>query len=215
MTWYTPSHPNLARSVPEPFPPKLKHGKEGFSQSASQFPLHLLVSIFLRVEAHVPRHQTPLPPALQTTLGIHDAVAPLRRLHELGVLLLEDLEVALGFPVPDGVGGEDEVHFLEGALVGFRVESPDDDDGGGVDGAEEVEGLFVEGGEDGGEEEDLDLVFALVFECLRGKVGFDVPSTRCQWTSRPHPMRCLGHGLPVGRSRPGTAMARSTMSRRR
>ena len=93
----------------------------------------------------------------------------MRRLHELGVLLLEDLEVALGFPVPDGVGGEDEVHFLEGALVGFRVEGPDDDDGGGVDGAEEVEGLFVEGGEDGGEEEDLDLIFALVFECLRGR----------------------------------------------
>ena len=86
----------------------------------------------------------------------------MRRLHELGVLLLENLEVALGFPVPDGVGGEDEVHFLEGALVGFWVEGPDDDDGGGVDGAEEVEGLFVEGGEDGGEQEDLDLVFALV-----------------------------------------------------
>ena len=90
------------------------------------------------------------------------------RLHELGVLLLEDLEVALGFPVPDGVGGEDEVHFLEGALVGFWVEGPDDDDGGGVDGAEEVEGLFIQGFEDGGKEQDLQLVFALVFECLRG-----------------------------------------------
>ena len=80
----------------------------------------------------------------------------MRRLHELGVLLLEDLEVALGFPVPDGIGGEDEVHLLEGALVGFRVEGPDDNDGGGVDGAEEVKGLFVEGLEDGREQEDLD-----------------------------------------------------------
>lgn len=146
-------------------------GKVGSSlEAASDFRLHLLLSVILGVEAHVPRHQTPLPAALQTALRIHDAVAPLRRLHELGVLLLEDLEVALGFPVPDGVGGEDEVHFLEGALVGFRVEGPDDDDGGGVDGAEEVEGLFAEGSEDGGEEEDLDGVFELVkkkvFECL-------------------------------------------------
>lgn len=117
--------------------------------------LHLLLAIVLCVEAQVPRHQTPLPAALEPALRVHDAVAPLRRLDELGVLLLEDLEVALGLPVPDGVGGEDEVHFLEGALVGFRVEGPDDDDGGGVDGAEEVEGLFVEGGEDGGEEQDL------------------------------------------------------------
>lgn len=118
-------------------------------------PIHLLHVILLRVQAHVPRHQTPLPAALEATLGVYDAVAPLRRLHELGVLLLEDLEVALGLPVPDGVGGEDKVHLLKGALVGFGVEGPDDDDGGGVDGAEEVEGLFVEGGEDGGEEEDL------------------------------------------------------------
>lgn len=118
-------------------------------------PIDLLHVILLSIQAHVPRHQTPLPTALETTLGVHDAVAPLRRLHQLGVLLLEDLEVALGLPVPDGVGGEDQVHLLEGALVGFRVEGPDDDDGGGVDGAEEVERLFVEGGEDGREEEDL------------------------------------------------------------
>ena len=155
-------------------------GKRAFFQSASEFPLHLLVAIFLGFEAHVPRHQTSLPPALETALGVHDAVAPLRRLHELGVLLLEDLEVALGFPIPDGVGGEDEVHFLEGALVGFRIEGPDDDDGGGVDGAEEVEGLFLEGGEDGGEEKDLNLAFALVFPIMTGTEGFDVPSTRCQ-----------------------------------
>ena len=167
---YPPENPpSPTQTWPDqPYPPKLKHGKRRglWSQSASQFPLHLLVSIVLRVEAHVPRHQTTLPARLHAGFGIHDAVAPLRRLHELGVLLLEDLEVALGFPVPDGVGGEDEVHFLEGALVGFRVEGPDDDDGGGVDGAEEVEGFFVEGGEDGGEQQYLDWCFTLVFGCL-------------------------------------------------
>ena len=117
--------------------------------------LHLLRIILLGLQTEIPRHQTALPAALDAGLGIHDAVAPLRRLHQFRVLLLEDLEVALGVPVPDGVGGEDEVHFLEGALVGLRVEGPDDDDSGGVDGAEEVERLFIEVGEDGGQEEDL------------------------------------------------------------
>lgn len=121
-------------------------------------PVNLLHVILLRIQAHIPRHQTPLPAALEARLGVHDAAAPLRRLHKLGILLLEDLEVALGLPVPDGVRGEDEVHLLQRALVGFGVEGPDDDDGGGVDGAEEIEGLFVEGGEDGGEEEDLDVL---------------------------------------------------------
>lgn len=105
------------------------------------------------IQAQVARHQASLSGV--TRLGVNDAIAALRSLHELGVLLLENGEVALSFPVPDGVGGEDEVHFLEGTLVGFRVEGPDDDDGGGVDGAEEIEGLFVEFGEDGGEEEHL------------------------------------------------------------
>lgn len=118
-------------------------------------PINLLHIILLRIQAHIPRHQTPLPATLDARFGIHDAVAPLRRLNELGILFLEDLVVALGLPVPDGVGREDEVHLLEGALVGLGVEGPDNDDGGDVDGAEEVKGLFLEGGEDGGEEEDL------------------------------------------------------------
>ena len=156
----------------------VERGVSSREEEAPSHFIHLLVRVILGVEAHVPRHQTALPAALEAALGVHDAVAPLRRLDELGVLLLEDLEVALGLPVPDGVGGEDEVHFLEGALVGFRVEGPDDDDGGGVDGAEEVEGLFVEGGEDGGEEEHLDCVS--ISNVYRVKIGFDVPSTRCQ-----------------------------------
>ena len=116
---------------------------------------HFLVFILLRLETHVPRYQTALSAALESCLRIHDAVSPLRRLHQFGVLLFEDLEVALRFPVPDGVGCEDEVHFLEGALVGFGVEGPDNDDGGGVDGAEEVQGLFVELGENGRKQKDL------------------------------------------------------------
>ena len=117
--------------------------------------LHARLPILLCIQAHIPRHQTPLPAALEPGLGIHDAGAALSCLHKLRVLLLEDLEVALGLPVPDGVGGEDEIHFLEGALVGFGVEGPDDEESGDVDGAEEVEGFFVEGGKDCGEEEDL------------------------------------------------------------
>lgn len=116
---------------------------------------HLLRVVLLRVQTQVPRHQTTLPTILDPCLGIHDAIPSPRRLHKLGVLLFENLEVALRFPVPDGVGGEDEVHFLKGALVGFGVESPDNDNGGGIDGAEKIESLFVEGGEDCGEKEDL------------------------------------------------------------
>ena len=107
----------------------------------------------LGIEAHIARHETAAADA--TGLRVHDGMAPLGGLHELGVLLLEDGEVALGFPVPDGVGGEDEVHFLEGALVRFGVEGPDDDERGGVDGAEDVERFFVQGREHGREQEHL------------------------------------------------------------
>lgn len=116
---------------------------------------HLVVSILLAVQTQVPRHQATVSAPLNSCLGIHNAISPLRRLHQFGVLFFEDFEVALRFPVPDGVGGEDEVHFLEGTLVGFGVEGPDDEDGGDVDGAEEVEGLFFKFGEDCREEEDL------------------------------------------------------------
>ncbi len=108
-----------------------------------------------RIQAHIARHQAPLSMSGISSLRINDAIAPMRSLHEFRILLDEDGEVALGFPVPDGVGGEDEVHLFEGALVRFGVEGPDYDEGGGVDGAEEVEGFFVELFEDCGEEEDL------------------------------------------------------------
>ncbi len=116
---------------------------------------HFLIIVLLGVQAQVPRHQTALSAPFDSGLGIYDAISALRRLHQFRVLFFEDLEVALGFPVPDGVGGEDEVHLLEGTLVRFGVKSPDDDDRGGVDGAEQIESLFVERCEDCGKQEDL------------------------------------------------------------
>lgn len=85
------------------------------------------------------------------SLGIDDAVAPSSGLHQFGVLLLEDLEVSLGLPIPDGVRSEDEIHFFEGTLVGFGVEGPDDEDRSRVNGTEQVKRLFVELFEDSGE----------------------------------------------------------------
>jgi len=43
-------------------------------------------------------------------------------LHEKRVLRLQDFEFALRVPGPDGVGGEDEIDFFEGTLIGFGVE---------------------------------------------------------------------------------------------
>lgn len=79
----------------------------------------------------------------------------LRCLHEVRVLLLEDGEVLLGLPVPDAIRSEEEVHFLEGTLVGLRVKGPNHGDGDDVAGGEDVEGLFVKGLEHDGAEEGL------------------------------------------------------------
>lgn len=84
------------------------------------------------------------------SFGIDNTVAPLSGLHEFGVLFLENLEVPLGLPVPDGIGREDEIHFFECTLIGFGVEGPDHDDRKRVHGAEEVKRLFAEFFKDGG-----------------------------------------------------------------
>ena len=68
----------------------------------------------------------------------------LSSLDEIGILLLEDGEVLLGLPVPDAVGSEEKIHFLERALVGLGVEGPDHGNGDQVAGGEDVEGVFVE-----------------------------------------------------------------------
>lgn len=85
-------------------------------------------------------------------LGIEDGVTALGGLNELGVLLLEDLEVALSLPVPDAVRCEEQVHFLKSALVGFGVQSPDHGNGDGVGGGEDVVSLLVESLEHDGAE---------------------------------------------------------------
>ena len=112
-----------------------------------------ILPIRLGVEAQVPWHKAGT--SRYSGLRIHDAVASLRGLDKLGVLFLEEIVVLFRFPVPGGVGSEDEIHFFQSALVGLGVECPDDDDGEDVDGAEDVEGFFVKFGKHGGEEENL------------------------------------------------------------
>ena len=103
----------------------------------------------IRIQAHAPSN-TPL---TNTMLGINDRVTARGSVSDLGVLLLEDGKVALGFPVPDAVGREEKVHLLKSALVGFRVQSPHHGDGDDVAGAEDVVGLFAERFEHNGAEE--------------------------------------------------------------
>ncbi len=165
--------------------------------------IHRLTSLSIDIQAHVPRDQASLA-AIATVLGIADAVTT-ASLEEFGVLLLEDGEVSLGFPVPDGVGGEDEIHFFEAALVGFGVEGPDHYECEGVDGTEEVERLFVEFFEDCGEEQHLHVSASRAFSTCD---AYYLQSSRYRLTNRPHPMHYHEHGLPMGRSQPGTAMGR-------
>lgn len=105
------------------------------------------------VQAHVPGHAA-LPSRLgKTRLGVDDRLAALGGLHELGVLLLEDREVLLGLPIPDAVGGEEEVHLLEGALVRLGVQAVDHGQRDDVGDAEDVIRLLLESFEDDGKDE--------------------------------------------------------------
>lgn len=100
----------------------------------------VVMPVRIRLQAHAPSDTA----LTNTVLGVNDRVAARSSLSDLRVLLLEDGEVALGFPVEDAVGGEEKVHFLEGALIGFGVEGPDHGDGDDVAGTEDVVGLFAE-----------------------------------------------------------------------
>ena len=104
-----------------------------------------------------PRHQTrssnALPP--HASFRINHTTGSTGRLDEFRVFFTKTGEGGFGIPVPPGVGSEEEIHFFEGALVGFRVEGPDDGDGEEVDGAEDVEDFFVDAFEHCGEKEDL------------------------------------------------------------
>lgn len=102
------------------------------------------------IQAHIADHMIRF---RQTSLGVDDGMAALGSLDEFGVLLLEDGEVLLCFPVPDAVGGEEEVHFFQGALVGLRVEAVDHGQGDDVGDAEDVVSLLLEGLEDDGQDE--------------------------------------------------------------
>ena len=74
------------------------------------------------------------------------------------MLLLEEGEILLGFPVPNAVAREDQVHLLERSLVGLRVQRPDDDDAQRIDGTEDVQRLLVEALEDRREKQDTPAV---------------------------------------------------------
>lgn len=100
----------------------------------------IMMPVRIRFQAHAPSDTA----LTNTVLGIDDRVAARSRLSDLRVLLFEDGEIALGFPVENTVGGEEKVHLLEGALVGFGVEGPDHGDGDDVASAEDVVGLFAE-----------------------------------------------------------------------
>lgn len=81
-------------------------------------------------------------------LGFDDGVATLGSLDQLRVLFLEQAEVAFGFPGPDAVGGEDEIHLLKGALVGFGIQGPDHGDSDDVGGTKDIVSLLFESSED-------------------------------------------------------------------
>lgn len=120
--------------------------------------LHLIVPMMspelVDIQTHIAR-DAPLPLGRETGLGIDDGVAALGSLYEFGVLLFEQGEVALGLPVPDAVGREEEVHLFKRALVGFGVQGPDHRDRDGVAGCEDVEGLFAQGLEHDGQKQSL------------------------------------------------------------
>lgn len=73
-------------------------------------------------------------------------------LDEFGILLLEDLEVPLGFPVPDAVGSKEQIHLLKSALIRFRVQGPYHGNGDNVGSREDVVGVFPESLEHNGAE---------------------------------------------------------------
>lgn len=79
----------------------------------------------------------------------------IRRLCLRCLLLLEALEVLLVVPHKIRIGGEKQIDILESSSSGFDVECPSGEDCEDVDGAEQVEGLFVELLEDGRKEQDL------------------------------------------------------------
>ena len=152
------------------------------------------------IKAHVATDAS-LALAHDPSVRVDDVVAVLRGLDELGVLFLEQGEVALRLPVPDAVGGEEEVHLLEGALVRFRVEGPDHGDGDGVAGGEDVEGPLLEGVEHDGAEEGL-MGWSVIGDKLRVRI---ISRLTNQPLPTDHPT--TPHALPLARTSNGKISA--------
>jgi len=128
------------------------------SQPVKRSPINVLPLLLPSNQTHPPPTLLLLPPGSRKSrlrIHIHRHAAPLSSPHQPRILRFQYRKVSLRLPIPDTIRGENEVHLFERSLVGFRVQGPDDEDGEGVDAAEDVECLFVESGEDCGEEEDL------------------------------------------------------------
>ena len=80
-------------------------------------------------------------------------MATLGGLDKLGVLLLQDSEVLLGFPVPDAIRSKEKIHLLESALVGLGVQAVNHGQRDDVGNTEDVVSLLLKGLEDDGQQE--------------------------------------------------------------
>lgn len=78
-------------------------------------------------------------PMLEPYLIVDATIATMGSLHKVGVLSLQQCEVLLGFPVPPGRACEEKIHLLEGPLIRFWIECPDDGKSQNVNSAENVE----------------------------------------------------------------------------
>lgn len=112
--------------------------------------IHMALSKGIRIERHAASDAATADG--KAGLGIEDGVAALSSLDELGVLLLEDLEVALSLPVPDAVSCEEQIHLLKSALVGFGIQGPDHGNCDYVGGGKNIISLFVKSLEHDGAE---------------------------------------------------------------
>ena len=113
----------------------------------------LVVSKSVDIQAHVPSHAALSSRLGKTSLRVDDRLAALGGLDELGVLLLEDSEILLCFPIPDAVRSKEKIHLLKSALVGLGVQAVDHGQRDDVGNTEDVVSLLLKGLEDDGKEE--------------------------------------------------------------
>lgn len=82
---------------------------------------------------------------------------PVSCLDQLRILFLQQGEILLRVPDPDGLACKQEVHLLECAMVRLGIEGIDDGDSEEVARAEEVERFFFESTKHYGAEKGLDI----------------------------------------------------------